>query len=149
MASFQMDGRYLDGFRRIPRWVALDAAVLIQIVPGAVRSAVGVHQTEMEAGRYGRPSSKLDGLRRIAAELIEVGPIAVGRAGMHRNELRRFRHVLAWDGILRLPGAWADHFRIVSSAEIPGEVEKMVVPKLEKGLAVQLAEQPSGAETEI
>jgi len=140
-----MDGRYWDGFRRIPRWVALDAAVLIQIVPGAVRSAVGVHQTEIEAGRYGRPSSKLDGLRRIAAELIEVGPIAVGPAGMYRNELRRFRHVLAWHGILRLPGAWADHFQIVSSAEIPGEVEKMVVRRL----GMRLAGQPSGAEPEI
>lgn len=80
------------------------------------------------------------GLRRIVA-----GPIAVGRAGMHRNERVRFRHVLVWDGILRLPGAWADHFRIVSSAEIPGEVEKM----LEKELAGRLAAQPSGAEPGI
>ena len=101
----------------------------------------------MEAGRYGRPSSMPDGLRRIVA-----GPIAVGRAGMHRNERVRFRHVLVWDGILRLPGApgaWADHFRIASSAEIPGEVEKMVVPRLGKEVAGRLAAQPSGAEPGI
>ena len=119
--------------------------MLIQIVLDAARIAVGVHQTEMEAGRYGRPSSKLDGLRRIAVELIEVGPIAVGRVGMHRNGLDRCRNVRVRDGILPLAdgsGATADHFRIVSLAETPGEVERPTAPKL----AGQLAAQPSGAE---
>jgi hypothetical protein len=147
-----MGDRLRDGGFRQIHWLAdLDAEVLIQTVPDAVRSAEGVRQSEREDGRYGRPSSTRDGQRRGVANLNATarrdagGRISVSRGAMSRNERGRFQHVPGLDGILHPPGAKADQSQIVFWVETLDAVQMRAVPRMGIRLAEGRAERQRGA----
>jgi len=131
----------------------LDAEVLIQILPDAVRSAAGVPQTEPVDGRCDRPSSMPDGLRRTAAapnvvalnvaSQNAVDQISLGQGAMSRTGRVRFERLLGVDGSFRFlvaSGAKAGHFQIASSAEtrVAAKTEAVRQPaeRLVDGLAL-------------
>lgn len=143
-ASSRRGERHQDGDSlQIHRSADLDVPSRVQTVPGAVRTWAGVPQIEPRDGRFDRPSSMPDGLRRTVAGQNVVSQNAVDRiaedpVAMNRNGRDRFQRDPTWDGSLHLQfasDAKGGHFQTVSSAEIRVAVRTQA----DRGITEQLA----------